>query len=105
MSTIKLDPATFPTEVDEFNRKDPVTKEYIPKTVSAPIFERDGKIYCYSENCNEFSEGAQLFSDYYGEFRGGYAWVSEKLEKWAKEHIDPNAYWEWENAGLLCLAV
>lgn len=101
----KLDKSTFPTVLDECNKWDKEKKEFIPKTLSAPIFERDGKIYCHSENNGEFSEGAMFFSDYWGEFRGNISWVSEELTKWAKENIDESAYWEWESPGLLCLAV
>ena len=32
--------------------------------------------------------------DYYGEFRGGYAWIHAKLEAYADKL---RGYWEWEN--------
>ncbi len=38
------------------------------------------------------------FIDYYGEFRGGYPWVHETLEAWAKEH---GTYWEWRDTGSI----
>lgn len=59
-------------------------------------FWQEGRLYIsaemnYSQSC---------VADYYGEFRDGYAWINEKIEKRAKElglHI------EWQNPG--CLAV
>lgn len=104
MTKHKLDPSTFPTQVDEFAIWNRDTKTHEPKTYSAPIFERDGMIYCHSEVVDELSEGAHLFSAYDCEFREPL-WVHPELEDWAKEHISPDAYWEWENPALLCLAV
>ncbi len=34
------------------------------------------------------------FLDYYGEYRGGYAWIHPELEAWAK---DNGGFFEWEN--------
>ncbi len=39
-------------------------------------------------------------ADYYGEFRGGYPWISSKLEKIAKQ---AGAYWEWINPAMISL--
>ena len=101
-----LNPETFPTVVDECNQWDTASKTHIPKTLSAPIFEKDGNIYCHSEDGPK-AEGAIFFSDYYGEFRnnGGCTWINEDMEKWAKKHYGKNAHWEWENRGLLCLSL
>lgn len=100
----KLDPKTFPTVIDECNKWDKIAKEFTAKTLRAPIFEKDGNIFCHSED-GPNSEGAIFFSDYHGEFRGNIAWINEDLEKWAKEHVSKDAYWEWENPGMLCLAL
>lgn len=37
--------------------------------------------------------------DYYGEYRGGYPYVSEKLEKLVKKH---GCYYEWIHPGAIC---
>jgi hypothetical protein len=100
----KLDPKTFPTVIDECNKWDRETKTHIAKTLSAPIFEKGGNIYCYSED-GPNSEGAIFFSDYDGEFRGNVAWISEDLEKWARKYYGKNAYWEWEHKGMLSLSL
>ena len=47
------------------------------------------------------AEDGNYFADYYGEFSGGYPWVDPKLEDWAETN---GYYWEWENAGAICLA-
>lgn len=75
------------------------TVEFDEKIYEAPIFERDGQLFCDSE-----CENAFLFSDYYGVYRGGYAWINELLEKWAKDNFN-GAYWEWESAGCLALCI
>jgi len=46
------------------------------------------------------AEDGHYFADYYGEFRGGYPWIHEVLEAFAKEH---KCFWEWENAACICL--
>ena len=38
--------------------------------------------------------------DYYGEFRGGYPYISPSLEKWAEKK---GLYWEWMNAAVIVL--
>ena len=38
--------------------------------------------------------------DYYGEFRGGYAFICEWLEKYASKL---GCYWEWQNAEAIVL--
>ncbi len=37
-------------------------------------------------------------ADYYGEFRGGYAWINPKLQKLVTRL---GAYWEWESPGCI----
>ncbi len=92
MKNITLNKKTFP----KFEIEDVVS-------YTAPIFSRDGKIYCHSE-VGEESEGAFAFSDYYGEMNNSM-WISDALSAWAKKHVSPDAYWEWENASLLVLNV
>jgi hypothetical protein len=58
-----------------------------------PIFERDDNVYISAE-----SEYSYLFADYYGEYRGGYAWINPDLEKVAENF---GGYWEWENPGCI----
>lgn len=89
-----LSTLTFPTVSIE----DCFTEQ--TETFEAPLFERNGTIYCDSE-----SENAYLFSDYYGEFRGNTMWVNPILEEWAVENFGENAYWDWENAGCLVLSL
>jgi hypothetical protein len=36
--------------------------------------------------------------DYWGEFRGGYAYISEGLEDWAKTR---GGHWEWNDPGSI----
>lgn len=64
-----------------------------PETIT---FWRDGRLYISAET----SYSSLCVADYYGEFRGGYSWISEKIEKRAEEL---GLYIEWENPG--CLAV
>jgi hypothetical protein len=45
-------------------------------------------------------ETGQGLVDYYGEFRGGFPYIHEDLEKWAK---DRGKFWEWDNPGSICL--
>jgi len=48
----------------------------------------------------ECSYSQTCVADYYGEFRGGYPWINEKIEKRAGEL---GLFIEWQNPG--CLAV
>jgi len=54
-------------------------------------FIRDGILFVSAE----YGDDA---ADYYGEFRGGYAWINPKLEDLAKKN---NAFWEWQNPGCI----
>lgn len=47
-------------------------------------------------------EISYMFADYYGEFRGGYAWIHPDIEKWAQNN---HGYWEWENASNIAFYV
>ena len=67
------------------------TKEYDDKFVSPYSFIRDGYLYISSEHGDDAA-------DYYGEYRGGYAWINPLLEAWAKSN---NGYFEWQNAGCI----
>ena len=41
----------------------------------------------------------QMFFDYYGQFRGGYPYVTPKMEDLADEY---GYMFEWYNAGIIC---
>ena len=56
-------------------------------------FEQDGKLFVSAEH----GDGA---ADYYGDFRGGCAWINPKLEKLAEKW---GLYWEWQNPGCIYL--
>jgi len=56
-------------------------------------FIRDDMLFVSGEH----GDGA---CDYYGEYRGGCAWINPILEKFA---ADNKCYWEWENAGCIVL--
>lgn len=60
---------------------------------SPTVFLVDSRVYVSAEDGN-------IFADYYGEFRGGFPWISPLLEKWAKEK---GMHWEWENPGCIGL--
>jgi hypothetical protein len=51
------------------------------------VFVRDSGLFVSAED-------GRGFADYYGEFRGNYAWIHPELERIAKAH---GGYWEWEN--------
>lgn len=61
--------------------------------LKAPVLEvcynRDGSIVVSSGFENSWE-----FLDYYGEYRGGYPWISDKLEALAEK---AGGFWEWEN--------
>ena len=67
--------------------------EYVDGFVAPRGFIRDGYLFVSGE------EGDDAM-DYYGEYRGGYAWINPVLEQFA---ADNNCYWEWENAGCIVL--
>jgi len=46
----------------------------------------------------EMGDGWQ-YADYYGEFRGGYQWISDELKDLGREY---GYYFEWYNAAILC---
>jgi hypothetical protein len=54
-------------------------------------FERDGHLFISTEN-------GDFAADYYGEYRGGYPWINEALEAWAKKR---GGHWEWENPAAI----
>jgi hypothetical protein len=55
-------------------------------------FWKEGRLYLSAED--EYS--SLCIADYYGEFRGGYPWINEKIEKRANEL---GLQLEWENPG------
>jgi hypothetical protein len=77
----------------EFEEKNGVQSDPFPEGIT---FWQEGRLHISAE-C-EYSTAC--VADYYGEFRGGYSWINEDIEKKAEElglHI------EWLNPG--CLAV
>ncbi len=85
----------------KYAKFDRATCDFIEGDITAQIFERDGHIYCMAEG-----ENSHHFADYYGETHPTEApWINPELDAWAKKHYGKDAYWEWENAGTLCLAV
>ena len=54
-------------------------------------FERDGHLFISTEN-------GDSAADYYGEYRGGFPWINEELEAWAKK---AGGYWEWQNPAAI----
>lgn len=64
---------------------------YIDVQVKPYAFEREGRIYISAEN-------GDCAADYYGEYRGGYPWINEALEAWAKKR---GGFWDWENPGTI----
>lgn len=44
------------------------------------------------------SDNGTYFIDYYGEYRGGYAWIDPRLEAAAKA---AGFFWEWRDAGTI----
>lgn len=71
------------------------TREYDDIEVSPAVIERGTEILVSAEGGD-----AQLWADYYGEFRGGYPYINQALESFAKKH---GMYWEWENPGAIYL--
>ena len=45
-------------------------------------------------------ESGSFAIDYYGEFRGGYPYISDELEQWAEKQ---GFNWEWQNPGAIIL--
>jgi hypothetical protein len=64
---------------------------YVDIKVKPHAFERDGALFISAENGDNAA-------DYYGEYRGGYPWINEALEAWAKKR---GGYFEWENPGTI----
>lgn len=48
------------------------------------------------------AENGTTHIDYYGEYRGGYAYICDELEQWAKKI---GGYWEWQNPGCIGLVI
>ena len=79
-------------EIEAFTVVDPMTKE----PVHVPVFVKDDTICISAEHDSSF-----YFLDYYGEYRGGYAYILEELEALAAKH---QGYWEWENPGCIAFS-
>lgn len=63
------------------------------QNLKAPIFQQENRIFVSAEDAESYK-----FADYYGEYRGGYPWISDELEALAKKH---GGYWEWQNPGSI----
>lgn len=77
--------------VQKWEEKEGLKVDPFPETIT---FWRDGRLYLSAE-CN-YSQS--VVADYYGEFRDGYAWINEKIEKRAEEL---GLCLEWENPGCV----
>lgn len=87
--------ATLPTLTRiDWTRNDEGDLDMVELQVAPYSFIRDGMLFVSVEHGDDAG-------DYYGEFRGGYAWINPKLEAWAKEH---KSYWEWQDGGTIVLA-
>lgn len=56
-------------------------------------YTQNGKLFVSAEHGDDAA-------DYYGEYRGGYAWINPKLVALAEKK---GLYWEWENPGCIYL--
>lgn len=81
-------------ETSEWNR---ATETDVRVKVSPEVFIEGDQIHVNGETDNGY-----LFMDYYGEFRGGFPWISPELEAFAKE---VGGYWEWDHPGSISLAL
>lgn len=70
-----------------------LTKTHDEIEVIPYVFERRGVVMVSTED-------GGLFADYYGEFRGGFPWISIELQQIAQEL---GMFWEWENPGCIGL--
>lgn len=74
--------------------------DYAEMDVSPPTFigkdSQGDPVLCVS---SEYSVSC-FWLDYYGEYRGGYAWINPILEEWAKSQ---SMFWEWEDPGSIGL--
>lgn len=69
------------------------TKTYADIQVSCDCFVKDGVLMVTSDD-------GQGIIDYYGEYRGGYAYISPALEAFAKAN---GCFWEWNNPSSISL--
>lgn len=58
-----------------------------------PFIDNDGVVHISAENGDDAA-------DYYGEFRGGYAWVNPKIDTLCEMY---DMYYEWDNPGSISL--
>lgn len=72
---------------------DKVRKTYDDVEVSCNCFVKEGVLMVTSDD----GLGA---IDYYGEYRGGYPYISPKLEAFAKAN---GCFWEWNNPSSISL--
>lgn len=71
------------------------TLEFDEVPIECPVFRSpDGDGICVSGE----HENSYLFLDYYGEHRGGYAWIHPELIYLARK---ADGYWEWMNPGCI----
>lgn len=86
-----------------------INKMFPPFHKDYPVcFEVDGYVKVTSESMYEesytdedsnYSVEAKVV-DYYGEHRGGYPWVDDRLESYLDKN---NLYYEWDNSGAIAL--
>lgn len=62
--------------------------------VKPPTFINDQGLLVIS------AEDGHSFVNFYGEFRGGYAWICPRLVAWA---FHRSLRWEWVNPGTIVL--
>lgn len=67
------------------------------KRIGAPVFERLDVAYF---GISAEHENSHEYLDYYGEYRGGYPWISDKVTAILEAH---GLYAEWENAGCVII--
>lgn len=82
MKTFKKAPTV---KIDTLNKEFNLIKE------PAEFFIQEGKLFCNDDRA----------VDYYGEFRGGYPWISPELVNWAEKR---GGYWEWQNSECIVFA-
>ena len=93
---------TIPTEVVEQLKAFEIAtvawcrerKEFVEVVVTPTVIEcEDGNIWVSAED-------GKYLADYYGEVTGGYPYINEHLEKFAK---DRGMFWEWQDPGTISL--
>lgn len=66
------------------------------KKLGAPVFERSDEPDTFGMSSE--MENSYEWIDYYGEFRGGYPWISPEAEEVLSKY---GLFFEWENPGCV----